>query len=317
MQKLAFVIPCYRSENTVLTVVEEIERTMAERGWDRYEIILVNDGSPDRVWEVIRQRSREDGRVIGVNLARNFGQHCALMAGYHQAEGDVIISLDDDGQTPADRVFDLLDALEEGYDAAYAAYEENRRGVRRWGSDFAHRMSCYMLDLGRDQPKGSSFFAMKRFIRDEIIRYDHPYPYMSGLIFRATRNVKMVPMRSRDRAYGSSGYSLRKLISLWMNGFTAFSVKPLEFGAILGFVIAALGFLFALVTVIRKLVTPSIPAGWSSMIAAILVIGGVIMIMLGLIGEYVGRIYICLNRSPQFVVREITGKDKEISKGRS
>lgn len=303
--QVSFVIPCYRSENTVTAVVEEIEKTMLASPARSYEIILVNDGSPDGVWDVIQKQCEADGRICGVNLAKNFGQHCALMAGYRQARGEYIVSLDDDGQTPVNQVFSLLQALDEGFDVAFASFEERHRNLlRRWGSNFAQRMTHYMLDVREDFPKGSSFFAMKRFIRDEIIRYEHPYPYIAGLVFRATRNVKMVPMHSRERLSGASGYSLKGLVSLWMNGFTAFSVKPLEFGAVLGFIIALSGFLFALVTIIRKLINPAIPAGWSSVISAIFLIGGVIMIMLGLIGEYIGRIYICLNKSPQYVVKE-------------
>ena len=310
--RVSFVIPCYRSENTVLAVVEEIEETMRGHSADAFEIILVNDGSPDGVWQVIRRRACEDGHVTGVDLAKNFGQHCALMAGYHQARGDYIVSLDDDGQTPADRVFELLEALDRGYDVAFASYEEQHRNlIRRWGSDFAHKMTHYMLNVREDFPKGSSFFAMKRFVRDEIIRYEHPYPYIAGLLFRTTRNITMIPMHHRNRLSGASGYSMKKLISLWMNGFTAFSVKPLELGALIGFLFAVFGFLFALFVIIRKIIRPEIQAGWSSTLSAIMIVGGIIMILLGLIGEYVGRIYICLNKSPQFVVKEITGEKEE------
>ncbi len=303
---ISFVIPCYRSENTVMIVVDEIEAIMYAKEAYSYEIILVNDASPDGVWRVIEARCCEDVHVIGINLAKNFGQHCALMAGYHQAAGQYVVSLDDDGQTPISEVFALLDKIDEGYDVVYASYPENRKSlVRRWGSDFAQKMTHYMLDVREPFPKGSSFFVMRRFICDEIIRYEHPYPYIAGLIFRATRNICMVTVDQRLRIEGRSGYTLKSLISLWMNGFTAFSVKPLEFGAVLGFIFAAAGFLFAIFVIIRKLLHPQIQAGWSSIISLMLILGGTIMIMLGLIGEYIGRIYICLNKSPQFVVKDV------------
>ena len=306
---ISFVIPCYRSENTITTVVDEIKTTMLRRPDLTYEIILVNDYSPDAVWSVIQELCSTDAHVVGVSLAKNFGQHCALMAGYHEALGDCIVSLDDDGQTPASEVFSLLDKLNEGYDVVYATYPAQRESLwRRLGSDFAQKMTDYMLDIKEHYPKGSSFFAMKRFVRDEIIRYEHPYPYLAGLVYRTTRNIVMVPLEHRERQSGHSGYTLRSLFALWMNGFTAFSVKPLELGTLLGFLFAMLGFLFALYTIIRKLVNSSIPAGWSSMISIILIIGGIIMILLGLIGEYVGRIYICLNKSPQYVVRDVVRK---------
>ena len=308
---LSFVIPCYRSEHTILKVVDEIEETMKSHPEIRFEIILVNDGSPDRVWETIWNRSQNDWHVIGINLAKNFGQHCALMAGYHQAQGEYIISLDDDGQSPVSDVFSLLEAVDKGYDVVYASYPEKKESqFRRLGSDFAQRMTHYMLDVKEKFPKGSSFFVMKSYVKDEIIKYEHPYPYLAGLIFRTTRNICMIPLSQREREHGQSGYTLKSLISLWMNGFTAFSVKPLEFGAIVGFAFAILGFICAVIIVVRKLIYPQIPTtGWSSLLSMLLIIGGMIMIMLGFIGEYIGRIYICLNKSPQFVVKDIVKKD--------
>ena len=309
----SFVIPCYKSKDTIEIVVDEIESTMAERPQLTYEIVLVNDGSPDDVWDVIKKRSCEDLHVIGINLAKNFGQHCALMAGYHQAKGELVISLDDDGQTPANELFSLIDKLEEGYDVVYATYPEYHQSMfRKWGSDFAKKMTYYMLNVKEDFPKGSSYFVMRRFICDEIIRYEHPYPYVGGLVLRATRNIAMVPINHRERIQGKSGYSLRKLISLWMNGFTAFSVKPLEIGTVIGVVFAFLGFLLSVFVIIRKIMNPEIQAGWSSTMAAQMVIGGILMIMLGLIGEYIGRIYICLNKSPQFVIKTITKNEHEL-----
>lgn len=309
-KKLSFVIPCYRSEKTVMTVVDEIEETLVKRPEFDYEIILVNDGSPDNVWSVIEKRAKEDEHVIGINLAKNFGQHCALMAGYNLTTGDYVVSLDDDGQTPANAMFDLIDKLEEGFDIVFASYPETHQNAfRRWGSDFAKKMTDFMFDVKGDDRKGSSYFVMRRFIVDEIVRYKHSYPYIAGLILRTTRNIETVPIEHRDRIQGKSGYNLRSLISLWLNGFTAFSVKPLELGAYIGFFTAVVGFIFVVYTIVRKLINPDIMMGWSSLMAVLLIISGVIMIMLGMIGEYIGRIYICINNSPQYVVKEVCKKE--------
>lgn len=310
---LSFVIPCYRSEKTVMTVVDEIEETVVKRPEFDYEIILVNDGSPDNVWDVIQNRAREDGHVIGINLAKNFGQHGALMAGYNHTIGDYVVSLDDDGQMAATAMFDLIDKLEEGFDIVYASYPETHQtAFRRWGSDFAKKMSDYMFDIKGDKRKGSSYFVMKRFVVDEIIQYKHSYPYIYGLVMRTTRNIEMVPIEHRDRIQGKSGYNFKSLVRLWLNGFTAFSVKPLEIGVYIGFFTATFGILLSIFTIVRKLLNPDIMMGWSSLMASILIIGGVIMIMMGMIGEYVGRIYICINNSPQFVVKEVCKKEIEL-----
>ena len=179
------------------------------------------------------------------------------------------------------------------------------------GSKFAKAMSDYMFDIKGDKNQGSSYYIARKFVIDEMIKYQNPYPYMAGLILRVTRNIGFVFVTHRDRMEGRSGYSFKGLVNLWLNGFTAFSVKPLRIGSYLGVFFAMMGFIYAIITIIRKLfITPEMNAGWSSTISAILIVGGVIMLMLGLIGEYVGRIYICINDSPQFVIKEIRGKSE-------
>ena len=310
--KMSFVIPCYRSENTIMTVVKEIKDTMKTRPEYEYEIILVNDGSPDNVWNVISDNAKTDEHIVGINLAKNFGQHCALMAGYNHCTGDYVVSLDDDGQTPACEVFKLVDELEKGYDAVYASYPETHQNAfRRWGSDFAKKMSDYMFDVKDDDRKGSSFYICRKFVVDEMIKYNHSYPYIVGLLLRITRNISFVNVNHRDRIEGKSGYSLKALVSLWLNGFTAFSVKPLELGAYIGVLFSIVGFIYAIYTIIRRILNPNIMAGWSSLISVILIVSGIVMMMLGLIGEYIGRIYICINNSPQYVIKEIASKESK------
>lgn len=311
-KKLSFVIPCYRSENTIKIVVDEITKTVATREGFDYEIILVNDCSPDNVWDSICKLVEADDNIVGINLAKNFGQHSALLAGYHQCTGDYVISLDDDGQTPADELYKLVDKLEEGFDLVYASYGETHQNIiRRMGSKFAKAMSDYMFDIKGDKNQGSSYYIARKFVIDEMIKYHNPYPYMGGLVLRVTRNIGFVFVTHRDRMEGRSGYSFKGLVNLWLNGFTAFSVKPLRIGSYIGVFFAMMGFIYAIITIIRKIfITPEMNAGWSSTISAILIVGGVIMLMLGLIGEYVGRIYICINDSPQFVIKEIRGKSE-------
>ena len=310
-RKLSFVIPCYRSENTVMIVVDEIENTVSQRPGYDYEIILVNDCSPDNVWNVISERAKTDDKVIGINLSKNFGQHSALMAGYNNVSGDIVVSLDDDGQTPACDVFKLIDELDKGYDIVYAQYPETRQSwFRRLGSNFTKKVTDYLFDIKGEKRKGSSYFVAKRYLIDEMVKYKNAYPFLAGLVLRSTRNISVVDIEHRSRIEGQSGYSIKKLLALWLNGFTAFSIKPLKLGTYCGFFLAALGFIFAVVTIIRKLfITPMMEAGWSSIISIMLVIGGVVLIMLGLMGEYIGRIYICINNSPQYVIKDFVKKE--------
>ena len=302
--KLSFVIPCYRSEHTLADVAAELKSTMAQRPELDYEIILTEDGSPDGVWQVIRRLAEEDPRVRAIRFTRNFGQHAALLAGLSAVSGDAAFFLDDDGQAPVDELFKLVDELDKGYDVVYGVYPEiHQNAFRRFGTRANKLMAESLLDWPKDV-QSTSFFVCRRLIVDEILRYDKPYPYLEGLIVRATRNIGQVLVHQRDRAEGSSGYTLGKLLKLWLNGFTAFSIKPLRAASLCGMLFALIGFVWTLVIVIVRLTTTDVPDGWTTIVAVLLMIGGLLMLMLGLIGEYIGRIYICMNNSPQYVVRE-------------
>jgi len=303
-QKLSFIIPCYRSENTILTVIYEIIEEAESLGIE-YEIVAVNDSSPDNVWEVIRAYAKESAVVKAVDLTRNMGKHAAVMAGFSVSTGDVIITLDDDGQCPVDHLRELLEPLSQGYDVSIARYPQKKQSaLKNLGSAINDKMACLLIDKPKDL-KLSNFYAIKRFILVEILKYHNPYPYISGLLLRATSRIANVEMEERGRISGSTGYTLAKSIKLLINGFTAFSVKPLRTASVLGVVMASSGFLFALYIIIEKIIHPDIVAGYSSLMAVILFVGGIIMLFLGLIGEYIGRIYISLNNLPQFVIREI------------
>ena len=313
MKKLiSIVIPCYRSETMIAGVVEDIEKEMKQlEEHYRYEIILVNDSSPDGTFEEIRRLCQEKAYITGVNLARNFGQHAALMAGFRQMKGDYLVCMDDDGQTPASSIGELIRGLEEGRDVVYAKYEhKHHNAFRNFGSRVNDWMLCFMLGKPKDLYI-SSFFAAKRFIVDEMLRYQNAFPYVIGLVLRATKNIGNVTVEHHDRRAGESGYTLGKLFSLWFNGFTSFSEKPLRIATMAGVGCASLGFLYGLYTVIKKLVNPLVPVGFSSLMAAIMFIGGMLMLMLGLIGEYVGRMYICMNNAPQYVIREIVKNEDD------
>lgn len=303
-KKVSFVIPCYRSEQTLSGVVAEIRETMRSMERYQYDIFLVNDCSPDGTMEVIRRLCEEDGKIKGIGFSRNFGQHSALMAGLRHSDGDYVVCLDDDGQTPADQVDRLLAKLEEGYDAVYAKYSHKQHSAfRNLGSGVNERMTRMMLGKPMELYI-SSYFAVKRFVVEDMVRYENSYPYVIGLVLRATKHIANVPVDHREREVGVSGYTFQKLVGLWFNGFTAFSVKPLRIATALGGASAGAGFLYGVYTVAKRLVNPDVPMGFSSLMSALVFFGGMIMLMLGLIGEYIGRIYISLNNSPQYVIRE-------------
>ena len=308
MRLVSFVIPCYRSAKTIGAVTAEIGSAMAGLPQYDYEIILVNDCSPDNTFEVLRDLAEKDGRITAVDLAKNFGQHAALMSGMKHAAGEIVVCLDDDGQTPGNEVGKLLKKLDEGYDVVYAEYAHKQHAAwRNLGTVVNNRMTEIMLGKPKELTI-TSYFAMKRFIVDEMLIYKNCYPYVEGLILRATRRIGTVPVTHRAREEGESGYTLVKLFSLWMNGFTSFSVKPLRIATWCGAIAAMLGFLYFIVIIVKHFVDSSVPEGWTSTMALMLLLGGVILLVLGMIGEYIGRIYMCINASPQYVERQVIRK---------
>lgn len=310
-KKISYVIPCYRSEKTIESVINEIEETMSFLQNYTYEIVLVNDGSPDNTWGKICEIVKDHKEVRGFNFAKNFGQHAALMAGLNNVTGDIIICLDDDGQTPANEATKLIRAIEDGADAVYAKYDNKKHSAFR---NFGTAMNEWMTEVMLGKPKKlyvSSYFAVRRFVVDEMIKYKGSYPYVIGLVLRTTKNIVNVDVNHRSREIGTSGYNFAKLLGLWVNGFTAFSIKPLRIATIMGCVFAFIGFIYGIYTIIKRFVLPDIPAGFSALMAAIIFFGGMTMLMLGMAGEYIGRTYISINENPQYVIRDAVSADPE------
>lgn len=304
MQKLSFVIPCYGSEHTIIPVVHEVISLIDTNRFD-YEFILVNDCSKDNVWKSITQLVDENPKVKGISFARNFGQQSALLAGFRHATGDYVISMDDDGQAPVESLNEMIDLLiNEDYDIVYGCYQQVKQsGFRRFGSWFNHKMAVWFSNCPKDLFP-TSFYVARKFLIEEISRFENCYAYISGLVFRTTRNIGKVYVKHRSRLEGHSGYTIRRLIGLWVNGFTAFSVKPLRLATFLGFGFSMVGFAYGLAIIVMKLLRPNIPIGYSSIMAAILFIGGVLMFTMGMVGEYIGRIYINQNKAPQYVIKK-------------
>lgn len=304
MELISFVIPCYNSEKTIEFVVNEISKKMSEMKEYNYEIILVNDYSKDRLKEVALDIIESDKRVRLISFTKNFGQHSAVLAGMKYSRGKYIICLDDDGQDNASELDRLIKKCKEGYDVVCAKYPNKKQNlVRKIGSS----MNEYMATKLINKPKWfvlSSYFIIKRNIVEEMLKYENAYPYLPGLFFRVTTNVANIDVERRDRMSGESNYSFRSLLKLWFNGFTAFSVAPLRFATFVGIITALMGFMYIIYIIFKKLVFGASLVGWSSLMSVMLFIGGIQMLLLGLIGEYIGRIYIVLNKSPQYVIQE-------------
>ena len=305
MKLLSFVIPCYGGARTVGGVIEEIISVVSERSEYDYEIIAVNDCSPDNAWLVLNEIAAENRKVKLVDFAKNSNRPAAVMAGLALAKGDVCVVLDDDGQCPTPELWRLLEPLDKGYDVSIAAYPERKQSLFK---NFGTVVNQKMTEIVINRPKNlqfTNFMALKSFIAKKMVEYQNPYPYLTGLILRTTQRIANVGMEQRGRMDGGkTNFTLKKMLGLWLNGFTAFSLKPLRVATILGCLFAFAGFVFGIFTIVRKIVEPDILAWYSSLMAVLLFVSGMIMLLLGLIGEYLGRIYISINNSPQYVIRQ-------------
>ena len=300
----SIVIPCYKSAGTIETVVSETAKEMDNMGRHEYEFILVNDCSPDggATIKKLRESATERNYVRVVDLARNSGQHNAMMAGLRAASGEVFISMDDDMQTRPSELHKMFRAFDEGYDVVYGAYPEKKESMfRRFGS-WVNKM-CAVVFLGRPKElKTSSFWIIRKYVRDSIISYEGAHSYLLGLILRSTSSITQVEVEHFEREIGASGYTLRTLLRLWSN-IIGFTVKPLRLAMQGGMLISTISVIFALGIFIRKLVHPSIDPGWSSIMVAIFFSLGVELFFIGMIGEYIGRTYMHINKEPQYIVK--------------
>ena len=301
----SIIIPCYKSSQTIGMVVESTIEEMNKMGRTEFEFVLVNDCSPDQGATITRLKelAQKHSCVRVIDLARNVGQHNAVMAGLREASGDVFISMDDDMQTRPSELPKMFEAFDAGYDVVYGAYPEKKENwFRRFGS-WVNKM-CAVIFIERPKElRTSSFWIIRKYVRDNIIEYDGAHAYMLGLILRSTSYITQVEVNHFEREVGQSGYTFKRLISLWSN-MIGFSVKPLRIAMKCGAAIATVSFLFAIFIVIRKICNPAINAGWSSLITAIFLSLGILLFFLGMIGEYVGRSYMKLNREPQYVIKE-------------
>ncbi|HEV7457623.1 MAG TPA: glycosyltransferase family 2 protein [Roseococcus sp.] len=300
---LSIVVPVYRGAATVGKLVEALSALKPAGG---IEIVLVNDGSPDDSGDVCR-RLAETATVplTYIEHARNFGEHNAVLTGLRHARGAYIINMDDDLQNPPEEVIRLYDhARLGGWDVVYTRYaKKEHEGWRNLGSKFANKVADSLLD----KPKGlylSSFRCMSALVAQEVVKYTGPYPYIDGLIMQVTQRIASIEVAHYPRAEGRSNYTMRRLVRLWLNLATNFSILPLRFATIAGVAMGALGFLLALVVVIEALFFYT-PSGWASTMVLILLVSGAQFMMLGLLGEYVGRAFLSANGKPQGVVREV------------
>lgn len=306
---LSIVVPVYRSEGCLDPLVEAIATALAPTGWT-YEIILVNDFSPDRSWQVIESLCQTHPYVVGIDLRKNFGQDNALLTGIRFARGQYVAIMDDDLQHDPKDLLPLVAALEkERADVVYAKFAVKYQKLwKNLGSWFNGKVAEWVLA----KPKGiylSPYKVIRKEVAALICNYDGSEPYVDGLLFQVTSRITQISVSHHQRHSGSSNYNFWKSFRVWVRLATTFSVKPLRIVSGFGFLFAVLGVLLTLVVVFYRLFFPThfpeTAVGWASLMVAILVVGGIQMFFFGVLGEYVGRTYHRVNNKPQTAIREV------------
>lgn len=306
--QLSIVIPVYQSEATIVNLVYRLFEAHTAQ---ELEIVLVNDGSSDGSHAAcLSLVEKYPGTIKYLNLAKNFGEHNAVMAGLNHVSGDYIVIIDDDFQNPPETVVKLVEkAVSESLDVVYSRYPKKQHSVfRNLGSRFTNLVAVMMLDKPHELYL-SSYKCLSRFAVKEIIKYNGPFPYIDGLILRSTRKIGVVEIPHDKRTEGKSGYTLRKLLNLWLNMFINFSVLPLRLSSLLGFLFGLIGLMLAVEVALEKLFNPQLPVGWPFLVVAVMIFAGIQLLILGLLGEYIGRLFLTHNQTPQFVIRDIYPKN--------
>ena len=302
--KLSIIVPVYNSEECLLELNDQVEQALAS--FPSYELILVNDRSSDNSWKKIVEICEKNKKALGITLRKNSGQDNAIMAGLKFAKGEYIIIMDDDLQHSPHDILSLYNECIKGYDICYALFSgKKQKNWKNFGSWLNGKLSEKLIS----KPKEiylSPFKVFRREIAQEIIQYTGPYPYIDALLLTITHNISQVPAEHHARHKGKSNFNLLRSVSVFLKHATGYSVYPLRLAIYLGFVSSLFAFIFGAYFLIDYFMHGTKVEGWISTILLILLFGGSILISLGIIGEYVGRIFLTINKKPQYTIEKVT-----------
>jgi len=300
---ISIVIPCYNSEHTIEKVVDLAMETFEGLPDHECEMILVNDCSHDATFEAIRRSAAKYKNVYGIDLAKNVGQHGAILAGFHYVHGDYVVGMDDDLQNHPAQIPDFIAKLEEGYDVVFGVFSERKfSAMKNFTGAISRALLWKVLDRPKDIQMGS-FWIARRFVVDNAAGYTGNNPMVQALFFQATSRIANIEIEHFEREFGESNYTFRKGLKLFMS-FLNYSVAPLRIATILGAILSVVGIVAAIVVFIRRLLNPDMAVGWASTICVILILFGFLFLILGILGEYLGKVVLSANSTPRYVVRE-------------
>lgn len=307
MKEISVVIPVYKSEKCIPELTKQISDALKDFSW---ELILVNDCSPDNSWTEIKKVAAENNNITGINLRKNGGQDLAILAGLNHAKGKWIVIMDDDLQHSPYDIPKLYAQAQKGFDVVYADFKQKKQKLwKNLGSWLNGKVS--EITLGK--PKGiylSPFKIISGSVVKEMCKLNNLFPYIDGLIFQVTKNITQINIEHHKREYGKSNFTLLKSMQVFFRMMFGFSTFPLNFATYIGFFSSTMGFLLAIYFLVKFLLGLEPLTGWTSLIMVILILGGLILLALGIIGKYIGQMYLTINNSPKYIVKETVGYEE-------
>lgn len=301
---LSVVIPVYNANHTIKELCEQLQKELPKITND-YEIILVDDGSHDNSWDIIKRLHSKNKRIKPFQLIRNFGQNSAIMAGLSKSNGDFVVIMDDDLQQRSDQIKTLWDAIiKNDHDVVYGTFIEKKQAWwKNFGSWFNGKVAEGLIKKPKDLYL-SPFKILSRQVVEEVLKYPGPYPYIDGFILKVTTRLSQVPVKNEARKIGISNYNLSKSFALWTVTFTNFSVWPLRFSFLIGSLTSFFSIILSAIFVVNYIQGVSSPPGWLSTTLLLMIFSSIILMSLGLIGEYTGRLFMLNNNVPQYIIRK-------------
>lgn len=310
---ISIAIPCYKSAKTLPGVVEGIESVFRDHPEYDYEVILVNDGSPDNTFEIIHRICQKNKKVKGINLSQNFGQSAAKMAAIPYVNGEVLVYMDDDGQHPSEGIIKLAEKVLEGYDIVYAHFAHKQHNAFKQVTSNLHNWMLYKTGSKPKDIHLSSFFALSKFAIETMKSSDCPVVAVAAYLRKLTKKITNIEMPHLERQHGKSGYTLKRLFTLWRKSITSFNTTLLSIAMDMGIVCGSLGIIGAIVVIVSKICHPEMVAGYASIMVIMLLLCGTIMFLIGILGEYIGKMYLILCKLPPYKIRETLNDTTEES----
>lgn len=308
LKVISIIIPLFNAEASIFKLCSAIINSLVNHPNKKdlpFEFVLINDCSADNTLQECHKLKQEFPNFISFyDLASNVGEHNAVMAGLNLCKGDWAVIIDDDFQNPVSEIIKLIDfSVGNEFDVVFTRYSKKKHSAFR---NFGSLINDKAANLVLNKPSNiylSSFKAINRFIINEVIKYKGPFPYLDGLILDATQNIGVLDVIHHMRADGESGYTLKKLIQLWSNMFFNFSILPLRISIFFGLLTSLVAFCFGIYSFIESFINPELPPGYSSTIIILLFAFGILQLSIGIVGEYIGRIFLSNNGKPQFTIR--------------